>query len=61
VIHSDGDALSRLIVDKFADVLSVQVHSLGQRLPQWLPCTNGLRRSTPSPVEPHVAQWEASA
>lgn len=39
VIHSDGDGLSGLIIDKFDDVLSVQVHSLGmfQRLPKWLP------------------------
>jgi 23S rRNA (cytosine1962-C5)-methyltransferase len=39
VVHSDGDCLSGLIVDKFGDVLSVEVHSLGvyQRLPQWLP------------------------
>jgi 23S rRNA (cytosine1962-C5)-methyltransferase len=38
-IHSDGDALSGLIVDRYADVLSVEVHSLGihQRLPSWLP------------------------
>ncbi|MFM7101671.1 MAG: class I SAM-dependent rRNA methyltransferase [Verrucomicrobiota bacterium] len=38
VVHSDGDSLSGLIVDKFADVLSVQVHSLGiwQRLPALL-------------------------
>lgn len=38
-VHSDGDGLSGLIVDKFADVLSVEVHSLGvwQRLPHWLP------------------------
>lgn len=39
VVHSDSDALSGLIVDKFADVLSVSVHSLGvfQRLPTWIP------------------------
>ncbi len=39
VVHSDGDGLSGLIVDKYADVLSVEVHSLGiwQRLSQWLP------------------------
>jgi 23S rRNA (cytosine1962-C5)-methyltransferase len=38
-VHSDGDGLSGLIVDKFADALSVEVHSLGvwQRLPHWLP------------------------
>jgi len=39
VVHSDGDGLSGLVVDKFADVLAVEVHSLGifQRLPGWLP------------------------
>ena len=39
VVHSDGDALSGLVVDKYADVLSISVHSLGmaQRLPRWLP------------------------
>jgi 23S rRNA (cytosine1962-C5)-methyltransferase len=38
-INSDGDGLSGLIVDKFGDTLSIEVHSLGiyQRLPQWLP------------------------
>ncbi len=38
VVHSDGDGLSGLVVDRFADVLSVQVHSLGiwQRLPTLL-------------------------
>jgi len=39
IIHSDGDRLSGLVVDKFGDVLSIEVHSLGifQRLPRWLP------------------------
>lgn len=39
VIHSDGDGLGGLVVDKFSDTLSVEVHSLGifQRLPGWLP------------------------
>lgn len=39
VVHSDGDRLSGLVVDRYADVLSVSVHSLGvwQRLPRWLP------------------------
>ena len=38
VIHSDGDGLSGLVVDKFNDVLSIEVHSLGiwKRLPEWL-------------------------
>jgi len=39
IIHSDGDRLSGLVVDKYGDVLSIEVHSLGifQRLPRWLP------------------------
>lgn len=38
-IHSDGDGLSGLIVDKLGAVLSIQVHSYGvyQRLAQWIP------------------------
>lgn len=38
VVNSDGDSLSGLVVDKFADVLSVEAHSLGvhQRLGGWL-------------------------
>ncbi|MGV3753844.1 MAG: class I SAM-dependent rRNA methyltransferase [Verrucomicrobiota bacterium] len=38
VINSDGDGLSGLIIDKFNDVLSIEVHSLGifKRLPEWL-------------------------
>jgi len=38
VVHSDGDSLSGLVVDRFGDVLSVSTHSLGvhQRLPVWL-------------------------
>jgi 23S rRNA (cytosine1962-C5)-methyltransferase len=39
VVHSDGDGLSGLIVDKYADVLRVETHSHGvyTRLPEWLP------------------------
>jgi 23S rRNA (cytosine1962-C5)-methyltransferase len=39
VVSSDGDGLSGLTVDRYADVLSVEVHSLGmhQRLERWLP------------------------
>ncbi len=38
VVHSDGDGLSGLVVDKLGSVLSVQAHSLGvyQRLRPWL-------------------------
>jgi len=36
LIHSDADSLSGLIVDRYADVLSIEVHSLGiyLRLPK---------------------------
>ncbi len=39
VVNSDGDGLSGLIVDRYADVLLADVHSLGiwQRLPEWMP------------------------
>ncbi len=39
VIHSDGDGLSGLVVDKLGMVLSIQVHAYGvyQRLPEWIP------------------------
>jgi 23S rRNA (cytosine1962-C5)-methyltransferase len=39
VVSSDGDLLSGLTIDRYADTLSIEVHSLGifQRLPQWLP------------------------
>lgn len=38
VVNSDGDGLSGLIVDRFGEVLSVEVHSLGvyQRLTAWV-------------------------
>jgi len=39
VVHSDGDRLSGLVVDKYADVLSIEITSLGiwQRIRRWLP------------------------
>ncbi|MCX7915103.1 MAG: class I SAM-dependent rRNA methyltransferase [Verrucomicrobiae bacterium] len=39
VVNSDGDGISGLVVDRYADVLSVEVHSLAvwQRLERWLP------------------------
>ncbi|HAB14885.1 MAG TPA: class I SAM-dependent rRNA methyltransferase [Verrucomicrobiales bacterium] len=62
VVHSDGDGLSGLIVDRFADVLSVQVHSLGlwQRLPKLLPHLHrrlGTQR-TAIEVDPLIARTE---
>lgn len=39
VINSDGDGLGGLVVDRYGDALSIEVHSLGihQRLAAWLP------------------------
>lgn len=39
VIHSDGDRISGLVVDKYGDMLSIEVTSLGvwRRLRRWLP------------------------
>lgn len=62
VINSDGDGLGGLIVDRFADVLSVQIHSLGiaQRIGGWLPELHarlGTRR-TIFDVDPVIARQE---
>jgi 23S rRNA (cytosine1962-C5)-methyltransferase len=62
VIHSDGDGLSGLVVDRYADVLSVEVHSLGmfQRLRDWLPHLHtrlGTKRHVVN-VDPEVARRE---
>ncbi|HSH17529.1 MAG TPA: class I SAM-dependent rRNA methyltransferase, partial [Verrucomicrobiae bacterium] len=59
VIHSDGDSLSGLVVDKFGDTLSIEVHSLGiyQRLPRWLPVLRerlGVKRVVVE-VDPQIA------
>ena len=39
VVSSDGDGLSGLVVDRYADVLSIEVTTLGvwRRLSRWLP------------------------
>jgi len=38
-VHSDGDGLSGLVVDKLGSVLSIQVHALGiySRIGSWIP------------------------
>lgn len=61
-VNSDGDSLGGLIVDKFSDVLSVQVHSLGiwRRLPALLARLHarlGTARTVVH-VEPMVARNE---
>ena len=62
VVNSDGDALSGLTVDRYADTLSVEVHSLGiyQRLPQILAALHsrlGTRREVVN-VDDHIARIE---
>jgi 23S rRNA (cytosine1962-C5)-methyltransferase len=44
VINSDGDGISGLTIDRYADVLYCDVYSLGifQRLPKWLPLLHEL-------------------
>lgn len=44
VVHGDSDGLGGLIVDKYADVLSIEVTTLGvwKRLPKWLPMLHKL-------------------
>ncbi len=44
LVNSDGDGLSGLTIDRYADVLFCEVYSLGiaQRLPRWLPLLHEL-------------------
>jgi len=61
-VHSDADGLGGLIVDKFADVLSVEISNLGawKRLGRWLPRLHaalGTRRAVVQ-VDPDVARYE---
>lgn len=63
VVHSDGDGLSGLIVDKYADVLRVETHSYGvwSRLNEWLPVLHealGTKRQIIS-VDRDIATIEA--
>lgn len=62
VIHADGDALGGLVVDRYADVLSVEVTSLGvlRRLSRWLPRLHealGTKREIVR-VDPRIARLE---
>jgi 23S rRNA (cytosine1962-C5)-methyltransferase len=62
VVNSDGDAFSGLTVDRYADTLSVEVHSLGvyQRLPQILAALHarlGTKREVVN-VDDHIARIE---
>jgi len=62
VIHSDADSLSGLVVDKYADTLCVEIHSLGvyKRIEKWLPRLHarlGTKRATVR-VNPDIARIE---
>lgn len=62
VISSDGDGLSGLTVDRYADVLCIEVHSLGvwQRLDAWIPRLHelcGTKRHLVR-VDPDIARIE---
>ncbi len=48
IIHGDSDGLGGLIADRYADVLSLEVTTLGvwQRLPRWLPMLHKLCGTT---------------
>jgi len=62
VVHGQGDGLSGLVVDRYGDVLSLEVHSLGvfKRLGQWLPHLHGRLGTTRAVIEvdPKIAQIE---
>lgn len=62
VVFSDGDGLSGLTVDRYADTLSIEVTTLGvwKRLHRWLPKMRELLGTTQHviQVDPEVAQIE---
>jgi len=62
-VHGDADQLPGLIVDKFADVLSIEVSSLAvwQRLDVWIPALHaafGTQRARIQ-VDPEIARVES--
>lgn len=63
VVHSDADGLSGLIVDRYADTLSVEVTSLGawRRLRRWLPILHGELGTTRQVIQtdPDIALIES--
>jgi len=63
VVHSDGDGLSGLVVDRYADVLSIEVTTLGvwRRLRRWLPKMHEALGTTQHviQVDPDIARIEA--
>ena len=62
VIHSDGDGLSGLVVDRYADALSIEVTNLGiwRRLRRWLPMLHARLGTTQHviQVDPDIARIE---
>ncbi|WP_395747581.1 class I SAM-dependent rRNA methyltransferase [Prosthecobacter sp.] len=62
VVSSDGDGLSGLVVDRYADVLSIEVTTLGvwRRLPRWLPRLHAAlgTRQHLIEVDPDIARIE---
>jgi 23S rRNA (cytosine1962-C5)-methyltransferase len=61
-VSSDGDSLSGLTIDRYGDVLMIEVHSLGiwQRLPGWLATLHelcGTRRHIIR-MDPEIARIE---
>ncbi|MBR4107179.1 MAG: class I SAM-dependent rRNA methyltransferase [Akkermansia sp.] len=62
VIHGDSDGLGGLIVDRYADVLSLEVSTLGVwlRLAQWLPLLHELCGTSRHviTVDPAIARME---
>jgi 23S rRNA (cytosine1962-C5)-methyltransferase len=61
-VHSDGDGLSGLVVDRYADVLSIEVTTLGvwRRLRRWLPKMHEVLGTTQHviQVDPDIARIE---
>lgn len=62
-IHSDGDGLSGLVVDRYADVLSIEVTTLGiwRRLRRWLPMLHARLGTSQHLIQmdPDIARIEA--
>ena len=63
VVHSDGDGLGGLVVDRYADVLSIEVTTLGvwRRLRRWLPVLHGALGTTQHVIQadPDIARIES--
>ena len=63
VVHSDADGLSGLVVDRYADTLSVEITSLGawRRLRRWLPILHSELGTTRQVIhtDPDVALIES--